>query len=56
VELVNDIEEIQSRVIKLKSKIKEEEEAIVAKINDVWGVKEEENLSMAAEPKNGYGK
>lgn len=41
VELVNDIEEIQSRVIKLKSKIKEEEEAIVDKINEVWGVKEE---------------
>jgi type I restriction enzyme M protein len=41
VSLVKDIEEVQSRIVKLKSKIEEEEETIVNKINDVWGVKEE---------------
>ena len=41
VSLVKDIEEVQSRIVKLKSKIEEEEETIMNKINDVWGVKEE---------------
>ena len=49
VEMQNDIETLQESIEDKKKEIKES-------ISEVWGVKQEENLSIAAEHQTSYGK
>lgn len=53
-EIVERIEEEQALVNGNKKLIALFEQKIKNKINEVWGVKEEETLSMAAEPQTEY--
>jgi len=54
--IVKAIEEELQLVNANKRLIEIFEQKIKTKISEVWGVKEEENLSMAAEPQTEYNK
>ncbi|MBL0332269.1 MAG: hypothetical protein IPP65_05465 [Chlorobi bacterium] len=54
--IVNAIEEEIQLVKANKRLIEIFEQKIKTKIGEVWGVKEEETLSMAAEPQTEYNK
>ncbi|MBX3241854.1 MAG: N-6 DNA methylase [Chitinophagaceae bacterium] len=55
-QIVAEIENYQNDIEGLKEQIKEKEQKIKNKISEVWGVKEEESLSKAAEPQIAYNK
>jgi len=55
-QIVAEIEGYQNEIENFKKDIKGKENQIKSKINKVWGVKEEETLSMAAEPQTAYNK
>jgi type I restriction enzyme M protein len=55
-QIVTAIETYQAEINDFKNEINRREQKIENKINEVWGVKEEETLSMAAEPKTQYNK
>jgi len=55
-EIIQRIEEEQVLVTGNKKLIALFEQKIKNKMNEVWGVEEEENLSMAAEPQTAYNK
>ena len=55
-QLVDEIESLENEMQNKKEEIKDIERKLNNKIAQVWGVKEEETLSMAAEPKAEYNK
>ena len=54
--IVTEIKSHQKDILEMQQSIRIKENLIKTKIGEVWGVKEEEILSMAAEPQTEYNK
>ena len=55
-EIVSRIVEMQNDIEKLQESIEDKKKEIKESISEVWGIKQEENLSIAAEQQTSYGK
>ena len=55
-EIVSRIVEMQNDIEKLQESIEDKKKEIKESISEVWGIKQEENLSIAAEHQTSYGK